>query len=110
MLTEPIVEGAYYEREDGVVVGPNPIFQGGGVWFDGDTFPYELYGIHTMNPRKNLTRRVYIVPTDPADVVAELRDRKMDFDRAYDDGDVAQRRAFDHALDLVAEKLGVGNG
>jgi len=96
MLTEPIVEGAYYEREDGRIWGP---------------VPECLAGTY----KARLTRRVYLVPTDPAEVVAELRERKEAADMASDpDGSAmnyerydGRAEAFDQAADLVAEKLGV---
>lgn len=88
-LKEPIVEGAYYEREDGVFMAHafGAVFCiGKGMYFpDGKAF----YGCQA------LTRRVYLVPVDPAEVVAELR--RMLYE-GYADSEAA---------DLVAAKLGV---
>ena len=111
MLTEPIVEGAYYEREDGVfkaarVIGhPDRSVLGGELyWSSGANW---LFG----TPR--LTRRVWLVPTDPADVVAELRriSDRIDGCRHVDDMlSLGQIQGLDQAVDVVVEKLGVGNG
>lgn len=93
MLTEPIVEGAYYEIDGGTVFGP--IVQAselggsnGACWHNASSF----------------TRRVYIVPTDPAEVVAELKELRHEVDTSQED------RMLSRVIDLVAEKLGVGNG
>lgn len=90
-IKEPIVEGAYYElkpgcyeRENGTIVGPlGPI--GAEYW---------------TKHSSRLTRRVWITPTDPAEVVAELR--KMALRRP-----IAHEKAWREAADLVAQKLGV---
>ena len=111
-LKEPIVEGAYYEREDGQVFGPAaPVADWPGYWLlcgvefwcDGresasDDFP-------------RLTRRVYLVPTDPAEVVAELRVKAAVADARHNEsGDsraLGEYVGLFEAADLVAEKLGV---
>lgn len=89
MLTEPIVEGAWYLREDGVFRARafGHYFSAGGSMYypDGQDF-------HGCKP---LIRRVYITPTDPAEVVAELR--RMLYE-GYADSEAA---------DLVEAKLGV---
>jgi hypothetical protein len=98
MLTEPIVEGAYYEIDGGTVFGP--VVQAselggsnGACWHNASSF----------------VRRVYIVPTDPAEVVAELREQARRVGNAGGDADVAywSEHSFDAAADLVAERLGV---
>lgn len=83
-LKEPIVEGAYYEREDGRVCG------------------YDL------------RCRVYIVPTDPAEVVAELRRRSAECEppgeEVYGEEDNFQSGrsiGFDDSADLVESMLGL---
>jgi hypothetical protein len=107
-LKDPIVEGAWYEREDGcvgcaVVSGDwHDVF--GDVYYD-DGAPHD-----SLAPR--LTRRVYIVHTDPAEVVAELRGLQLSAHRDSHSEfggrtDEAKEEAFCEAADLVAEKLGV---
>ena len=108
MLTEPIVEGAYYER-GGEVHGP-AVKENHGFWRLG---PY----LHHSNGRasgshgKPLTRRVYLVPVDPAEVVAELRAKAAVADARHNDsGDsraLGEYVGLFEAADLVAEKLGV---
>jgi len=69
-LTEPIVEGAYYERADGCVMGPARPW--GDIWeLAGNYYRSEgnIYGPGPIG--MHLIRRVWIVPTDPAEVVAE---------------------------------------
>lgn len=119
-LKEPIVEGACYLREDGQVLGPaarEPLLR--------DVFPLWRVGLHLFTDNgtsadtiqacgPRLTRRVYLVPTDPAEVVTELRARSesesklgryaYDTKEAYHDG---RERAYESAADLVAEKLGL---
>lgn len=109
MLTEPIVEGAYYECEDGQVVGPaRPLSDGRREHWVGDNAYTNLTGKQVAGPRQrpgiNLTRRVYLVPTDPAEVVAELLDSEQSGVGVSDffDGVASGYRA---AADLVAEKL-----
>lgn len=119
-LKEPIVEGAYYEREDGQVVGPaRPITEDYGhgnywSWSIGG-FAYDTAGrSHQQWSKLSLTRRVYLVPTDPAEVVAELREQSSEANRlsALGYGDApsyhaGRNEAFDSSADLVAKKLGV---
>lgn len=102
-LTEPIVEGAYYEREDGQVVGPpaKHSIEGRDVWTLYD-WCYMANGDAFAGHAPRLKRRVYLVPTDPAEVVAELRilagkKTNVGFESS----------AYNKASDLVAEKLGV---
>lgn len=100
-LKEPIVKGAYYER-GGEVYGP-AVKENNGYWRLG---PY----LHHSNGRAGgshgapLTRRVYIVPTDPAEVVAKLRQCDLGSDNHYMAGMAV---GYHNAADLVAEKLGV---
>lgn len=109
MLTEPIVDGAYYEREDGSIVGPAvPDVRFPGYYYLSSHY-YWGTGVHTTifgltpvpdEPESCLTRRVYIVPTDPVEVVAELHRRS--------DVTSSNRTAgYRAAAELVAEKLGV---
>ncbi|MBK9496845.1 MAG: hypothetical protein IPO08_20530 [Xanthomonadales bacterium] len=84
----PIVEGAYYLREDGSV---------GVAKAYGDVFrvcndTYLRDGRRKYRSEQALTRRVYITHTDPAEVVRYLLD---EVGLPYS------------AADLVAEKLGV---
>jgi hypothetical protein len=108
-----IVEGAYYEREDGQVVGPatRELCDGFYFWRVG---PCLFTGDGRSAGLKNgqrLTRRVYITHTDPAEVVAELRRREEEAGREanspFSDGDYDRGReqAYESAADLVAEKL-----
>lgn len=69
-LKEPIVEGAWYLTDDAtrgvfgpMILGSEGLFWSRGVWFRADG----------TGASPSLTRRVYLVPTDPAEVVAELR-------------------------------------
>lgn len=63
----------------------------------------------------HLTRRVWPVPTDPAEVVAELRRRAKKI-REQANGSNSAPLFEEHAIallsaaDLVAAALGVGNG
>jgi len=94
MLTEPIVEGAYYLHKNGGIIGPMARNRATVHYFRGDT--------------SDLVRRVYLVPTDPAEVVAELRELADQISKArhpHDDLGRGQEGAFDAAADLVAEKL-----
>lgn len=104
MLTNPIVEGAYYEREDGQAVGPAAIDKEGN--FRLGEWRYNISGAlvsYALNPELvRLTRRVYIVPTDPAEVVAELRERA-----SINCGTQCEESELEWAADLVAKKLGV---
>lgn len=111
-MKDPIVEGAYYEREDGSVVGPARSYHGRLWQLSGDC--YTSVGETTALPRSagvNLTRRVWTVYTDPAEVVAELRRQQVLHQEVILDL-VAEGAAgaFGDAADLVAEKLGVGRG
>jgi hypothetical protein len=119
MLTEPIVKGAYYEREDGCVIGPAKLdATDQDVFWIGRTNRYRRSrgGQHVTGvPELALTRRVYIVPTDPAEVVAELRGCQARATIIAKDNDndpfrLGRETAWGNAADLVAEKLGVGNG
>lgn len=63
----------------------------------------------------DLTRRVWLVPADPAEVVAELRRRAASI-REQANGSNSAPLFEEHAIallsaaDLVAAALGVGNG
>jgi hypothetical protein len=117
MLTEPIVEGAYYEQHGtkrilGPAVpaynalAPHFVLNGRGFRPNGEPLTWGEPG--------RLTRRVYITPTDPAEVVAELRRRQ---DAEYQLGQTLSPGNSDYhggiarghmeAADLVAEKLEV---
>ena len=99
MLTAPIVEGAYYEREDGMFLGPAVRDQG--VWRVG---PHLFWSDGAqLNQSHRLNRRVYLVPTDPSEVVAELRERS----ESEWHSDETATRAYSEAAELVAAKLGV---
>jgi hypothetical protein len=112
-LTEPIVKGAYYEREDGSIGRATILY--GFAHVCGDA--YKLDGARVF-ARPRLIRRVYIVPTDPAELVAELRrradavlaDNTEETDELIEETWTAEEDAIRSAADLVAEKLGVGNG
>jgi hypothetical protein len=116
MLTTPIVEGAYYEREDGSVVGPARVYHGSLWQLSG--YCYTSSGETTALPRSagvNLTRRVYLVPADPAEVVAELREMQRNANKNLcgpggSQVDAGEEDGLRQAADIVAEKLGVGNG
>ncbi|MBK9949893.1 MAG: hypothetical protein IPP12_22425 [Nitrospira sp.] len=116
-LKEPIVEGAYYEREDGRIIGPaaredDPSPDYRWVWH----IPGGMYGSHDdaginygLDNDERLTRRVYITHTDPAEVVAELR-RLEDEANAFicDDDDYREDNAgeaYGRAADLVESML-----
>lgn len=109
-LTELIVEGAYYERKDGQVCGPaipDPRFHKIACLWRVGPYLFSQHGtsadtIQACGPR--LTRRVYIVPTDPAEVVAKLRQCDLGSDNHYMAGMAV---GYHNAADLVAEKLGV---
>jgi len=119
MLTTPIVEGAYYEREDGQVVGPSRWLSSMHLelWVGDNYYRHadgELMGVDDPDEarRLHLTRRVYLVPTDPAEVVGALREMQLNahVDSHSEFGgrtDEAKEEAFCEAADLVAEKLGV---
>jgi hypothetical protein len=96
----PIVEGDWYETKNhlelpglihrvtfshGIEYQPD-----GSVTFFGQRWPYRL------------TRRVYITHTDPADVVAELRQCELGSSNPYMAGMAV---GYHNAADLVAEKL-----
>ena len=98
----PIVEGAWYERDNGSVGRCGAFNAGFGHVLDD---PYRRYSgerVYKKTPR--LTRRVYVTPADPAEVVAELQ-RMAHICSAS--AESSGSRAFDTAADLVAEKLGV---
>lgn len=123
-LKEPIVEGAYYEREDGVIAtakrGPlvSTCTVAGHVVYRDKGTSFAIGG-------PSLTRRVYLVPTDPTEVVAELWGRRaraaliaednnndpfrLGRESAWRDAAEYVERALGReiAADLVAEKLGV---
>jgi hypothetical protein len=93
-----IVEGAYYERNDGQVVGPSKA--GVGDVFTIGEDDYYADGESYFSEGIWLTRRVYITHADPAEVVAELtklarKGTNIGFESA----------AYDRAADLVTEKL-----
>jgi hypothetical protein len=122
MLTTPIVEGAYYELSNGEIVKDfkhvvcpkcSHVL----------TFRLERKRLSCEHPccghrwrcELSITRRVYIVPTDPAEVVEELREqanmaRALESDEQLGEAARAQAIVCDEFADLVAEKLGVGNG
>lgn len=115
-LTNQIVEGAYYEREDGCVIGPSARdATDQDVFWIGRTNRYRQSrgGEHDSGmPGVALTRRVYIVPTDPAAVVAELRGCQSRSEIIAEDLDsdpfrLGRASAWKNAADLVAERLGV---
>lgn len=114
MLTTPIVEGAYYEREDGAIVGPfkRSTYTFYGEWFDGRRL-YRSDGTHyERRPGDHLTRRVWPVYSDPAEVVAELREMQSNANKNLcgpggSQVDAGEEYGFRQAADLVAEKLGV---
>jgi hypothetical protein len=113
--SEPIVKGAYYEREDGQLVGPAQQCEPGTWWIGSHLYRDADNGEHCAHPSKRLTRRVYLVPTDPAEVVAELRGCQARATIIAKDNDndpfrLGRETAWGNAADLVAEKLGVGNG
>ena len=104
-LKEPIVEGAYYEREDGSVVGPAR--RQASLRWDVGGWTYEQNGAvsgYGIDVGVSLTRRVHLIPTDPAEVVAELR-RMAHICSAS--AESTGSRAFDTAADLVTQKLEV---
>lgn len=96
----PIVEGAYYSTLCERIVGPMIPPACGAWWTDpADEFIVSVEGEGFRGEdRIALTRRVYLVPTDPAEVVAELRKYAS---RAVGDQEVAMNAA----ADLVAERL-----
>jgi hypothetical protein len=105
-LKEPIVEGAWYEREDGSVGrcgAPNSGF----VHVLNDPYRRDS-GERVYDNTPRLTRRVYITPTDPAEVVADIR-RSADETEAHFGADDAQATVMlmRGIADLVAENLGV---
>ena len=99
-LKEPIVEGAWYLTEVGDVHRVRPASAGyqyspdGRVFYSGDEWCHRL------------TRRVYLVPTDPAEVVAELRVQARVLDW-FTSEEIHEANGWSAASDLVAEKLGV---
>lgn len=99
-LPAPIVEGAYYLREDGQVAGPAE-HESNGFWRVGPCL-FRSSGL-SVSIGVHLTRRVWITHTDPAEVVAEIQRRA---ERAHDH---RENYALNEAADLVAEKL-VGGG
>jgi hypothetical protein len=111
MLTTPIVEGAYYEREDGQV--HRAVWLPGACVFTIGQEAFASYyedGSGYFHDTPRLTRRVYLVPTDPAEVVARLRQLAVtSYDQAGGGTQTADllREGIDYAADLVAEKLGV---
>jgi hypothetical protein len=106
MLIEPIVEGAYYLCENGDVHRAGGYARGWDYLHDGQA---TWWG--TVQAHIKLVRRVYIVPTDPAEVVAELREREQEANRLaaaareHTDYYQGQEEAYESAADLVAEKL-----
>lgn len=116
-LKEPIVEGAYYEREDGQVFGPAaPVIGRPGYWILSGVEFWQDGRESDSDDHPKLTRRVYIVSTDPAEVVAELRELQKTathMSKTLFENLVAQREhagaaiAFENAAKLVAKKLGV---
>ena len=82
-LTEPIVEGAYYVDRDGVVLRFGKVLTAEFARDAGFT-------------------RVHLVPTDPEELVAELRRSAASLAKSDECG-----LPFTLAADLVAKKLGV---
>ncbi len=113
-LKEPIVEGAYYQREDGQVIGPSrwlsirclELWVGDNYYRQSDG---ELMGVSDSGERNRLglTRRVWITHTDPAEVVAELRGLTSEYRESHSMHSQSMADGFDTAADLVAEKLGL---
>ncbi len=105
-LREPIIEGAYYLREDGVIA---PAIKGPLVstCTVAGHVVYRDRGVSFSIGGPSLTRRVWITHTDPAEVVAELRRMESNASNrhAYDDLSRGQEMAYESAADLVAEKL-----
>lgn len=106
-LKEPIVEGAYYLREDGSV--HQAMSQRAGYRYTADGAMFHN-GRKLAAPR--LTRRVHLVPTDPAEVVAELRRRSAEarYGATHEDGGEygsGVAKGLQEAKVFVAEKLGV---
>ncbi len=100
MLTTPIVEGAWYKLVHNFSAGealklPDGSFAICGYRYHSDAKPF------LGSPSEIL--RVYLVPTDPAEVVAELRGRAVWYETAFED---ALAEVLDQAADLVSEKLG----
>ena len=79
-LIAPIVEGAYYERNDCYIVGPaKPFDDAGWPWLIAGVV-YDTRGnpVRTDWIKFRLTRRVRLGPADPTEVVAELRRRSSE--------------------------------
>lgn len=111
MLTEPIVEGAWYVRSD-FSVGPAVV---SGDWYEvlGDTY-YDDGAAHDSTTPFIVACIGYVVPTDPAEVVAELRRvSNLEHEKAKvtepgnSDYHAGIGYGLQDAADLVAAKLGV---
>jgi hypothetical protein len=109
--TNLVKPGTFWLREDGSVVGPASECSEwpGYYWLSG--YRYHAAGITSIYART--PEEVWPVPTDPAEVVAELRERSevesksgrfsYDTKEAYHDG---REQAYESAADLVAERIG----
>lgn len=100
-LTEPIVEGAYYERDKGGIWGPAELApddapnSGLPMWRGNSVMLYDAYGV-PEHGRNCLTRRIYLVPVDPAEVVAGYNDLLAAYSASvYEDDRL--RKLFDDA-------------
>lgn len=109
-LTEPIVEGAWYLLEEN--------FMAGQALQCGECGTYRICGFEYRangdaclgSPRK--IRQVHLVPTDPAEVVAELRRKHQEAQRSLTGFPTSEyftglRDGHEISADLVAAKLGV---
>lgn len=114
-LKEPIVEGAYYLREDEQVFGPaaRELCNGLYLWRVGPCLFTGKGGSVGASRGMRLTRRVWITHTDPAEVVAELRRRSSECEPP---GDVygeeanfqsGRSDAFDASAEAVESMFGL---
>ncbi len=107
MLTEPIVEGAYYLCENGDVHRAGGYARGWDYLHDGQA---TWWG--TIQSHIKLVRKVHLVPTDPAEVVAELRRKHQEAQRSLTGFPISEyftglRDGHEISSDLVSKKLGV---
>lgn len=108
-LTGPLVEGTYYEREDGSIHKAKRGRLRPDLFHVGDSL-FHADGSAAGHVSAVIIRQVHIVPTDPVEVVAELRRReKVAFSNRepYENYAEGEESAFAEAAALVAEKLGV---
>ena len=99
----PLVEGAYYEREDGSIGRATILY--GFAHVCGDA--YKLDGARVF-ARPRLIRRVWPVHTDPAEVVNELHEAaRVTRDQLGGNNETADivSECLQQAADIVAEKL-----